>query len=92
MSYATKGQRDSDVHVYSDGDYLHCLNCILDANFDTVSLDTYPLMLAHLAEHQAAGHQVPYAALERLQKEAAVSPSVAEVSRLEDAGLAGPFF
>ncbi len=89
MSYATKG-RDSSVYVYSDGNHLHCLDCMLDTDLDTISLDSYPAMLAHLAEHQAAGHQVPYAALEKLQREAAISPSVAEVSRLLDAGLVLP--
>lgn len=82
MSYARKGP-DSDVYVYSDGEWLHCMACWLDEDGNTVSHDNYPEMITHLESHRAKGHSVPDYALERLRKEAAISPSVAEVFRLD---------
>jgi hypothetical protein len=91
MSYARLDGKTSDVYVWSDGNRLHCTWCRLSTTGDEALFTDYPEMLAHLAEHSAQGHRVPDYALEALRREAAVSPSVAEVSRLEDEGLVGLF-
>lgn len=58
MSYARLGAFGSQVYVYDDvRGFLCCCFCPLDPNdFHATS---GPAMVAHLAEHRAAGHHVP---------------------------------
>lgn len=57
MSYARFGWDDSDVYVYLDvGGYLRCCGCPLE---DDARFLTTAGMLAHLDQHEAAGHVVP---------------------------------
>lgn len=58
MSFVRFGEDGSDVYVYDDvGGYVTCCGCSLGReDFHTTDLDA---MLAHLAEHRAAGHEVP---------------------------------
>lgn len=63
MSYVRFGTFGSDVYVYPDVDLgLRCCACKLEspprgiASWDTRSRAE---LLAHLAEHRAAGHTVP---------------------------------
>jgi hypothetical protein len=56
MSYTRFGP-SSDVYVYSDvGGYVACCGCILGDKWDFHSVTE---IVAHMAEHQAAGHKVP---------------------------------
>lgn len=66
MSYARFGWDDSDVYVYLDvNGSLCCCACALNWQGDdgvfpaSRYLDTTASMVAHLREHEAAGHEVP---------------------------------
>jgi len=72
--------KDSDVYVFQaeDGSYI-CCGCDFDGG--PVPNEGYGLafsspgqLLKHLLAHQAAGHQVPEKALERLAEEARLRP------------------
>lgn len=77
MSYARFGP-DSDVYVFPTGDgegttWITCQHCSLmhaaaELDDDYIAPDA-TLMLIHLKAHQAAGHKVPQAALDRLDDE-----------------------
>ena len=70
MSYCRFGSGGSDVYVYRDsGGKVHCCMCSLDDDCCLV-VDGPREMIAHLREHQKAGHCVPAAALQRLESEA----------------------
>jgi hypothetical protein len=73
MSYARKGLNGSDVYVYRTGlpsspCELICADCaLLTVSHHTEEIEAG--MLAHLAQHTAAGHHVPPAAIDRLTRE-----------------------
>ncbi len=58
MSFVRFGVDGSQVYIYDDIDLgPHCCFCALaEQDFSTRDLDA---MLAHVAEHRAAGHVVP---------------------------------
>ena len=65
MSYARFGWEGSDVYVYLDvGGYLACCGCCLS---DYWRHDDTASMIAHLREHQAAGHHVPEETIAELE-------------------------
>lgn len=71
MSYARFAE-DSDVYVFLSCDgHLECCSCNLKRGGQCASFKTTAEMLTHLYEHRQAGHDVPPAALERLQVEQA---------------------
>lgn len=66
MAYARFGG-DSDVYVFfNNAGYYECCGCRLGG---WPMLDTPGEMLAHLSEHQRAGHKVPAEAIEALKAE-----------------------
>jgi hypothetical protein len=66
MSYCRFGN-DSDVYVYLDvSGYLCCCGCSLKDDWKYFSTDD---LLAHLSEHDDAGHDVPPDAIEQLLAE-----------------------
>jgi hypothetical protein len=74
MSYARFS--NADVYVYLDCDgYLNCCACSLNADESdalfpgSTHCHSTDEMLAHLAEHVAAGHDVPASCTERLAAE-----------------------
>jgi hypothetical protein len=78
MSYCRFGP-DSDVYVYSNLDgKVECCWCALSETRETVPL-TREEMLAHLWDHEQAGHKVPDYATLRLRGEIADPPRVDEV-------------
>lgn len=67
MSYVRFGSDGSSVYVYTDiNGYLACCGCRLGDKWDFHSTDE---ILAHLREHQAAGHDVPDSVLEDLERD-----------------------
>ena len=82
MAYAKWGWENSDVYLYGgatgpppDGvNVITCCGCIL-ARPDpddwlmgpSLDFETREGILAHLAEHEAAGHVVPESAIERIR-------------------------
>lgn len=57
MSYARFGWDGSDVYVYMHvAGHLECCGCILG---DEWSFHSTQAMIDHLAEHRAAGHNIP---------------------------------
>jgi hypothetical protein len=78
MSYCRFGP-DSDVYVYPvGGGKVECCWCALSETRETVSL-TRGEMLAHLWDHEQAGHKVPDYATLRLRGEIADPLRVDEV-------------
>jgi hypothetical protein len=72
VSYA-RASGDSDVYVIADADdvSLACYGCALaPGRVEIRHFHTTGAMLAHLAEHAAAGHRVPERCLARLRAEA----------------------
>lgn len=74
MSYC-RFNENSDVYLYvtqEDDDRIVwvCCNCCLREEPDGLFASPEEA-LAHLREHQAAGHKVPQAALDRLEMEIA---------------------
>jgi len=56
MSYVRFGEDRSDVYIYENSLGVTCCGCRLDVDLFTFDLD---VMLAHVAEHRVAGHNVP---------------------------------
>lgn len=69
MSYCRMGP-DSDVYVYRrvEDNMLECCGCKLNDNTRVFDCPTDEEMLNHLKHHLSTGHQVPAAALERLER------------------------
>jgi len=67
VSYARLGP-DSDVYVVNGGRALECTWCRLGNEQKDFTSEE---MIAHLTEHVAAGHKVPWEAFERLRREVA---------------------
>lgn len=74
MSYARFSDDYSDVYVYLDvNGYLRCCACLLDGPNKSEAFFTTADMLAHLAQHVAAGHKVPEGCIDGLNDEAAMN-------------------
>ena len=83
MSYARFGCDGSDVYVYwSCYGGLDCCACWLHPRpFGRFNFPTAAEMIAHLREHQAAGHHVPedvFRQLEQEQRDGVVYKGTAE--------------
>ena len=57
MSYARFGWEGSDVYVYLGSSGLECCGCTLSPR--SQSFTTTEALIAHLREHERAGHTVP---------------------------------
>lgn len=65
MSYARFGRKTSDVYVYlSCQGHLECCACELG---DQWAFENTDAIVAHLREHEAAGHLVPAYTFEELE-------------------------
>jgi hypothetical protein len=77
MSYCKRGLDGSDVYLYPTGvgevspeAPIVCQCCDLQPSGDYLAYSRSSA-LEHLAEHQHAGHSVPAAAVDRLERELA---------------------
>lgn len=60
MSFVRFGTDGSAVYIYDDTvEGLTCCGCILTDPWPAFGDDGHAAMLAHIAEHRAAGHRVP---------------------------------
>lgn len=58
MSYCRFSE--ADIYLYDDIQYgLYCCSCSLTPDRSFAAGDDFDAMLAHIAEHRAAGHDVP---------------------------------
>jgi hypothetical protein len=84
MSYARFGEQGSDVYVYlCTAGYLECCACALrDGRFVA---HTTREMLAHLDEHEAAGHRLAARTRRELAADAAENDAWIARRRAEEA-------
>lgn len=58
MSYCRFGV--ADIYLYDDISYgLLCCNCSLEPDRSFATGKDFDAMLAHIADHRAAGHDIP---------------------------------
>jgi hypothetical protein len=73
MSYCRFGWDRSNVYVYASDEALHCCGCALKIpardKWGDFNTRAFSEMIAHLEAHQAAGHNVPQYAFDRLRHE-----------------------
>ncbi len=80
MSYCRFGH-DSDVYIYSDGNYLICESCKLKGG-KTFATKRRSRMLAHVEEHIAKGHKVPQSTIDELTIEFILDDDIVSIKRM----------
>lgn len=86
MAYARKGERDSAIYLWSDGDFWFCDGCLLNTPNDvTISIaqtpDNFGILGHHLLEHVAKGQHVPDEVFDRLRAEMEGEVYITDVMR-----------